>query len=342
MLLRDIGEFGFIERIAGRVARAGAAGDDPRIVLGIGDDAALLDLGGPDLVAVTTDAMLEGRHFRLDWLTPEEVGWRAASGAISDLAAMGASPAAVFCSVGLPPDWPVEDADALLAGVASACEATGASLTGGDVISSDRVLLDIMALGLVPRGRQLTRHAAQAGELLAVTGALGAPAAAVSALQALGRGALPDHPAVRRRFAHPEPRVAAGSAIADSGLAAAAIDISDGLVQDAGHIAERSELRAVIEAERVPIAEGCEALAQALDADPLLWALSGGEDFELLVAVDEADLPALEALPEVAAIGLTVVGRLEAGEGAVALDAQGREIALPRGGWDHFGVSARE
>jgi thiamine-monophosphate kinase len=210
------------------------------------------------------------------------------------------------------------------------------------VISSDRVLLDIMALGLVPRGRQLTRHAAQAGELLAVTGALGAPAAAVSALQALGRGALPDHPAVRRRFAHPEPRVAAGSAIADSGLAAAAIDISDGLVQDAGHIAERSELRAVIEAERVPIAEGCEALAQALDADPLLWALSGGEDFELLVAVDEADLPALEALPEVAAIGLTVVGRLEAGEGAVALDAQGREIALPRGGWDHFGVSARE
>ena len=237
---------------------------------------------------------------------------------------------------------PVEDADALLAGVAEAAEATGAVLTGGDVIASDRVLTDIMALGQVARGRQLTRDAARAGQLLAVTGALGAPAAAVAALSVLGPDALADRPAVRARFAHPQPRIAAGRAISASGLAATAIDISDGLVQDAGHIAERSHLRAVIEAPRVPIAEGCADLAEALDESALHWALAGGEDFELLIAVDEPALPALQALPEVGEVGLTVVGHLEAGEGAVAVDASGNEIDLPRGGWDHFGGNSEE
>lgn len=338
MLLRDVGEFGFIDRIAAMVSRAG---DDPRVVLGIGDDAALLDLGGPELVAVTTDAMLEGRHFRLDWLAPAEVGWRAAAGALSDLGAMGATPSSAFCSVGLPPDWPVEDADALLEGIARSTEAVGGLLTGGDVIASDRVLIDIMALGQVPRGRQLTRHTARAGQVLAVTGALGAPAAAVAMLAARGRGALAEHQAVRARFARPEPRIAAGRTIAESGLASAAIDISDGLVQDAGHIAERSHLRAVIAAERVPIADGCREVAAILNADALTWALSGGEDFELLIALDEADLDALRALPPVAGIGLTIVGHLEEGEGAIAVNASGEEIDLPRGGWNHFGGGAR-
>ena len=334
MLLRDAGEFGFIERISALVAQAG---DDPRVVLGIGDDAALLDLGGRELLAVTTDAMLEGRHFRLDWLRPGEIGWRAAAGALSDLAAMGADPAAVFCSVGLPPDWPVEDADALMEGIATSIGSTGAILAGGDLIASDRVLIDIMAIGQVPRGGQLTRGGARCGQLLAVTGALGAPAAAVAMLNAGGREGLGEHGAVWRRFARPEPRIAAGRAIATSGLASAAIDLSDGLVQDAGHIAERSNLRAVIEGERVPIADGCLEIAEALGEHALRWALSGGEDFELLIAVDEARADALRALPAINEIGLTVVGHLEEGEGVVALDALGDEIALPSGGWNHFG-----
>ncbi|MFO8079641.1 MAG: thiamine-phosphate kinase [Armatimonadota bacterium] len=335
MLLRDIGEFGFIERIAAAVSRSG--GNDPRVVLGIGDDAALLDLGGPELVAVTTDAMLEDRHFRLDWLSPEEIGWRAAAGALSDLGAMGATPASVFCSIGLPPDWPVEDADALMAGVARAVESVGGVLTGGDVIASDRVLIDIMALGQVPRGQQLTRDGARAGQVLAVTGALGAPPAAVALLSDRGPDGLVEHSALHARFAHPEPRIAAGRAIAASGLATAGIDISDGLVQDAGHIAERSRLRAVIEADRVPVADGCADVAKMLGADALTWALSGGEEFELLIALDETSVDALQALPAIAEVGLTVVGHLEEGEGAVAVNASGGEISLPRGGWDHFG-----
>jgi len=334
MLLRDVGEFGFIERIATMVA---GAGEDPRVALGIGDDAALLDLGGPELVAVTTDAMLEGRHFRLDWLAPGEVGWRAAAGALSDLGAMGAAPAAVFCSVGLPPDWPVEDADALLRGVAEAIASVGGVLAGGDVIASEHVLIDLMALGQVRRGQQLTRDAGRAGQVLAVTGALGGPAAAVALLSARGRDALAEHGAIHRRFAHPEPRIAAGRAIAATGLAACAIDISDGLVQDAGHIAERSGVRAVIEAEKVPVAEGCAEIAEVLGEDVRCWALSGGEDFELLIALEQTDVEAARNLPAVSEVGLAIVGRLEDGEGAIAVNASGEEIELSSGGWNHFG-----
>lgn len=332
MLLREAGEFGFIERIAA------LAGGDPRVVLGIGDDAALLDLGGPELVAVTTDAMLQDRHFRLDWLSPEEVGWRAASAALSDLAAMGAAAAAAFCTAGLPPGWSADDAGELLGGVNSAVEAAGASLAGGDLIASETVLIDIMAIGQVPRGQQLTRGGARAGQVLAVTGRLGAPAAAVAALADAPGGGLRGEAweSVRGRFARPQPRIRAGRALAASGLVAAAIDISDGLVQDAGHIATRSGLRAVIEAARVPPAEGCAELARALDEDATHFALTGGEEFELLIALEESDLEEAAALPEVAEIGLTVVGRLEQGEGAVAVDAGGAAIDLPRGGWDHF------
>ncbi len=332
MQLRDIGEFGFIDRIARMAA------DDPAVMVGIGDDAAVLDLGGPDHLVVTTDAMLEGRHFRLDWLAPDEVGWRAASGALSDVAAMGATPVAVFCTVGLPPAWPVERADALMGGVIDAVKAAGGTLAGGDVIAGERVLIDITALGRVPRGQELLRSGARPGQVLAVTGALGAPAAAVAALSELGADALAqtDLAPVRRRFAHPEPRVAAARAIGASGLVGAAIDISDGLVQDAGHIAERSRVRTVIEAWRVPVAEGCAAVAERIQGDARAWALAGGEDFELLIALDEADLPRLLALETVAALGLTVVGRIEEGAGAVALDEDGREVDLPHGGWDHF------
>lgn len=335
MLLRDVGEFGFIDRIARCVDAL--ASDDPCVVLGIGDDAALLDLGGPGLVAVTTDAMLEGHHFRLDWLGPEEVGWRAASGALSDLAAMGADPVAVFCTVGLPPEWPVEDADALMSGIAEAVSAVGATLAGGDVIASERVLVDLTAIGSVPRGEQLLRSGARPGQVLAVTGALGGPAAAVMALMELSREALTDEEfaPVRRRFVHPEPRVRAGRAIAASGLASAAIDISDGLAQDAGHIAERSGVRVVIEASRVPIAEGSAQVAERIGGDALAYALAGGEDFELLLALDEDDVAGLLALDPVAEVGLTVVGRVEAGAGVVVLDADGREMQAPHG-WDHF------
>ena len=318
MLLSDLGEFGFIDEIA-KLADPAEAG---RVVVGIGDDAAVLDLGGPDLTVVTTDAMLEGRHFELAWLSPAEVGWRAGAAALSDLAAMGARPVAVFASVGLPPSWPAERGRELMSGLAACAQSVGATLAGGDCAANEQVVLDVVAVGTVPRGQQLLRSGARPGQAVAVTGALGGPAAAVALL--------------RERFAHPEPRVKVGRRLAASGLVAAGLDISDGLIADAGHLAERSGVAVVIEAERVPMAEGCEAAAEVLEAEPPTWALAGGEDFELLVALQEQDLPALLEFAAVPEVGLTVVGRVEAGEGVTVLDPTGNEMQLPSAGWDHF------
>ncbi|MCD6359736.1 MAG: hypothetical protein J7M38_02655 [Armatimonadetes bacterium] len=145
------------------------------------------------------------------------------------------------------------------------------------------------------------------------------------------------HATLRERFVRPHPRIEAGRAIAASGRAAAAMDISDGLVQDAGHIAERSDVGIVIEADRVPVAAGCAEVAQDVGGDPVIWALAGGEDFELLIALDSDQVEALAAAPEIAEVGLTVVGAVTEGTGVRVLDAGGREMKLPRGGWDHFG-----
>ncbi len=351
MLLQDLGEFGFIEQIA-EIAEG-----DPRLVVGIGDDAAVLDLGGPDLTVVTTDVMLEGRHFSLDWLSPGEVGWRAGAAALSDLAAMGARPVAVFASAGLPAAWPAEQGRALVSGLMDVARSVGATLAGGDCAANEQVVLDVIALGTVPRGQQLLRSGARPGQVVAVTGALGAPGAAVALLKdrALKRAGHPPSPRLRRteasgpsfgsderlgplreRFAHPQPRIAAGRRLAASGLVSGALDISDGLVADAGHLAERSGVAIIIEAEQVPVAEGCQAAAETLGVDPVTWALTGGEDFELLVALAEQDLSDLLELDPVRAIGLTVVGRVEDGEGVTVLDRNGQPMHLSSGGWDHF------
>lgn len=330
MLLHELGEFGFIDRIAA------AAAAHPQLVVGIGDDAAILDLGGPELTVVSTDGQFEGHHFRLDCLAPREIGWRAAAAALSDLAAMGARPVAVFCTCALPPAWAVDSADELLGGVAEAAASAGAVLAGGDLVANDQVALDVVVVGSVPRGQALLRTGARPGQVLAVTGTLGATGAALAVVQAAGPQALAEMPELRARFARPCPRLAAGRALAAAGYAAAGMDISDGLVQDAGHIARNSGVRLIIEAARIPIAPGCAQAGRKLGRDPLSWALSGGEDFELLVALAPAQVEAALSLEEVAAVGLTVVGRVEEGAGVCVLGPEGGEIDLARGGWDHF------
>jgi thiamine-monophosphate kinase len=332
MLLSELGEFGFIDRIAS------LADDDPRVVVGIGDDAAALDLGGPELVIVTTDAHLQGRHFDLAWMTPREVGWRAGAAAISDIAAMGARPVAVFCSCALPPAWPADQAEELLAGLNEVASSVDAVLAGGDTVAGEQVALDVVVIGSVPRGQELLRSGARPGQVLAVTGALGATGAALalfatSGPEALAREALAP---VRERFVHPHPRIEAGRAIAASGRATAAMDISDGLAQDAGHMADRSGVAVVIEAARVPVADGCAPIADEIGGDALTWALTGGEDFELLVALDEDQVAALSEMFAVAEVGLTVVGRVEEGAGVTVIGPDGQPMELASDGWEHF------
>jgi thiamine-monophosphate kinase len=234
----ELGEFGFLAELERRgLAQA------------IEHDAAVVG----DLV-VTQDALLEGVHFRLDWISFRELGFRAAAVNLSDLAASGATPAALVVSLGAPPDTEVDDLVKLYEGIAE----TGVPVVGGDTTRADRVVLSVTALGRSERVPG--RGGARPGDLLVVTGPLGAAGAAFR----------------ERRFPRPPIRLDEGRMLART--AHAMLDISDGIARDAGHIARRSGVRCVLELDRVPLAEGA-----TIDD------LSFGEDFELLAAVPEPD-----------------------------------------------------
>ena len=281
---------------------------------GLGDDAALLDIPAGHRLVVSIDTSIENQHFRRGWLESREIGWRAAASALSDLAAMGASAIGVLMAAGVPPSWRGELA-AIADGIGDAADSVGAKVLGGDTSSASELSIAITVLGAAERG--IGRGGAAAGDRVYVTGRLGGP---ISALRVLQRGARP-HPAHRARFAHPEPRIREGLWLAAHG-AAAMIDISDGLIADAAHVAAASGARLVIDLDRIPVLDGI---------DPRHAAQSGEEYELLLTAAEPLDLAAFAAqFPA----GLTEIGRVAAGSGVEARYG-GRLISLDAG-HDHF------
>lgn len=320
--LRDLGEFGFIAALAAQVEC-----EDPDVVLGPGDDCALVRMGG-GVWAVTTDAMLEGRHFRRAWLTPYQIGARAMTAGLSDIAAMGTKPRFAFSSLALPPDWEAEDGLELARGLAEQARRYGACLLGGDTVAAhEHAFVDVVVLGECG-SRVWRRDGARVGDVVCVTGTLGDCAAAIAA-----REAGMAKPLTWGAYAEPQPRVTEAAALQRVGGISAAMDISDGLVQDAGHLCERSGVGIRIEAARVPVSEGARATAETLGGDVLTWALTGGEDFELLFTAAAESVAALEAAVDVP---VTVVGEVLAGEGVEVVDEDSRPLRVGSGGWDHF------
>ncbi len=331
MRLGEVGEFNFIDRIAALTGHSGA-----EVLVGIGDDAAVLDTGSPEKLIVTTDAMVEGVHFRTEWLTYEEIGWRAMAACLSDIAAMGARPVATFASVALPADLDADLALDLTRGLAKCAEACGTALVGGDCAASpQRIFIDVMAVGTAKE--PWLRSGAQPGDVLMVTGCLGDAAAAVAMLSnGQQRDAIAGH--LLNSFVRPGPRLREAATLAESEIVRAALDISDGLVQDAGHLAKQSNLGIRINSQTVPISDNCRQAALALDCDALQWGLAGGEDFELLLAMSEDGAEeAAQLLRDGCGTNLTVIGQIVEGDGVTVLDANGQEIPVPRAGWDHFG-----
>ena len=295
--LADVGELGLLAELE----RLGLTVD-------VAHDAALLSGG----LVVTQDALVEGVHFRLDWISWRDLGYKAAAVNISDLAASAAEPEALIVSLGLPPSTLVADVVELYEGIAEA----GVPVRGGDTTSADRAYLSVTALG--HSAHVPGRAGARPGDLVVVTGPLGAAGAGLLSLEA---GRL-DDPLVR---AHNRPplRLAEGRAL--GAVATALMDISDGLATDAGHIARRSGCRLAIELARVPVAAGVAEVATGAGRTRWELACAFGEDYELLATVPpEAPLPP----------GCSVVGRCEQGEGAVFLDAGGAPVTLH--GWEHF------
>ncbi|HEX7055017.1 MAG TPA: thiamine-phosphate kinase [Burkholderiales bacterium] len=287
----------------------------------LGDDCVLLRPNAGLELALTTDMLVEGRHFARD-ADPRQLGHKALAVNLSDLAAMGAAPRWALLSIGLPSAderW----LEAFSAGLFALAARFGVELIGGDTTRADTRVLNIVALGEVPAGVALYRSGARAGDDIWVSGELGGAALALR---------RPDIAETARRLHEPEPRVELGERL--RGIAHAAIDVSDGLVGDLGHIVERSRLGAQVEYARVPRPAVFARLNDpALERDCVL---SGGDDYELVFTAAPAQRPALEALERELGLPLTRIGAMRAGPATLEVhDAGGRPLPLRRG-FDHF------
>ena len=321
-------ELALIERIAARAKRR--AGTE----LGIGDDAALLTVGGT--AVVTQDLLVEGVHFRRATTGFRDLGHKALAVNLSDLAAMAAEPIAAFVGLVLAPGVADGEVDEIYAGMEALAARHAVTVAGGDVSSGPALVLAVTAVGRAAAGIDpVRRSGGRPSDVLCVTGALGAAAAGFLLLERpeLGAG-IPGPVAQRLRAAQlrPEPRLAAGRALARCG-ARAMMDVSDGLGLDALRMAQAAGLRAAIELDALPVAEGVAEIAAAEGRDATTLATSGGEDYELLVALAPEDVDAARrAVP----CPLTPVGRLERGDpGLHALDAAGAVVELDIAGWEH-------
>jgi thiamine-monophosphate kinase len=311
-----LNEFDVIRRLSQRLPAP-----PPEVVVPIGDDCAVVRLGGGLWVAAA-DMLVEGRHFEASWASPREVGFKAVAVNVSDVAAMGGTPRFVLASGG---GADPETTLGCMEGVLEACEEFGAYPLGGDTTGSPALTVDVAILGELG-GPPVLRSGARPGDLLAVTGELGASAAGLLALTGGDRN--PER--LVRKHLRPEPRVLAGRAAARLG-ARAMIDLSDGLASDVRHVAEASGVGCRIDLGLLPVSHDTREYASSLGRDPEVLAATGGEDYELLISAPEG---VMEALVSESDVPVTVVGEVVPGSGAVFL--RGGESVESLSGWDHF------
>jgi thiamine-monophosphate kinase len=313
-LLRDLGEHRWIARLLGtrRPSR--------RTLIGPGDDAAAIAPPRRPLL-LTTDSLVEGVHFRLPWESPAALGRRALRVNLSDIAAMGGRPLAAVVAVEAPPRLPVTVLDGVARGLTADARRWDVDVVGGNLTSATRLAITVTVLGAAA-GPLVTRRGARVGDDVWITGTIGGSGAAVRALRSGRRLRRPPVPV----------RLGAGRLLASA--VHAMIDLSDGLVQDLGHVCRASGVAADVDAGALPVAGACR---RALGAAAPRFAATAGEDYELLVTAAPRRRGALARLTPRLGCRLTRVGRVVAGRPAVRLlDAEGRPVALERAGFDHF------
>ena len=307
-----MGELELIAAIERAIGRRGDA-----VIRWTGDDAAVVR--ARPFAVTTIDAIADGVHFDLRTHSPADVGWKALAQSVSDLAAMGADAGQAYVSLALPAGFSTERALELVGGMEQLANEIGLTIAGGDVIGSPALVVSVTATGWADSEDELVgRDGARPGDLLAVTGELGGSAAGLLLLGGLD-ASLSDarRSALKRRHRRPAPRLREGRALAAAG-AGAMIDLSDGLATDARHLAQRSGARMVVNAPALPLAEGVEEVARAADRAPIELAATGGDDYELLVAVP----PERRADAERAA-ALTWIGEVTEGSGMELEGARG-------------------
>jgi thiamine-monophosphate kinase len=332
----ELGERALLARIQAKLGTTGRR--SASLVIGIGDDAAVVAPTRNAQTVLTTDALVEGIHFDRRFSTPADIGYRALAVNVSDLAAMGAAPRWALLSLALPDDTLVADVEALAGGLALLARQIGCEVIGGNLTRSPGPLMvDITAVGEVMPRRVLPRAGGQPGDELWVSGRLGAATAGLEMLRARGRDPEPSEVAgCIARYLRPEPRVRLGLAIGQARAARAAMDLSDGLADAADQLAEASRCGVEIDAGALPIDEGARAWWEATGQDPILRALSGGDDYELLIAVPRTWSGRLRHVrARVAEPTLTRIGVLTKDRAVRVLLRDSRRESLPKG-FEHF------
>lgn len=333
MKLRDLGEFPFIERIA----PGSLTGDPDHVLCGIGDDAAVVEDGGQVFV-ISTDMLIERVHFRRDTIDPATLGAKALAVNLSDIAAMGAIPRDVLVSIAAPADTPVQELDEFFSGLKALASRVGVNLVGGDTTMSRMDLcIGVTVIGVAPRDQILYRSGARIGDRILVTGTLGDAAA--------GLLILTDPPAIDGTLAnalitaHVSPCLYLEEAriFATSGMVHAAIDLSDGISSDIGHVCRASGVAAVLESDAIPLSDELLALCAVKAIDPLELALAGGEDYRLLVTADPDGVAKLRSrLAAATGCPLFDVGEIVAGTDVFLREPGGMRRPLTATGWDGF------
>ena len=332
MKLSTLGEFGLIELIREVTLPTQPSSPDAfkRVVIGIGDDAAAWE-GRPFVQLATTDSLVENVHFSFESSTWEDLGHKSLAVNLSDIAAMGGQPLYALVSLACPGDVEAESVLDFYRSMTRLASRHSTAIVGGNLAASPVVSVTVFVAGEAPSGRLLRRSSALPGQLIAVTGTLGAAAAAAAALKSRRTADSGVPPVLMQALLRPCPRLMEAQVLLEEGVQCA-IDISDGLVADLGHICERSKVAARVYSSQVPICPSCNAVA----SNPLALALYGGEDYELLFTCDSLTLERIAARID---CSVTVVG--EIGEHTpqpeiAVIGPDGQRVTQGRTGWNHF------
>ena len=326
MKLAEIGEFGLIKAIS-TIADKG-----PGVVRGIGDDAAVLRPSAGKVLLVTTDLLLEGVHFTLEFTDLYRLGRKALAVNLSDIAACGGTPTAFLVSLAVPLETEVASVKALYKGMMEQAHLYGVSLIGGDTSKGKELMISITLIGEGEERNCVYRNGAKPGDRIFVTGTLGDSALG---LKMLKKGVKEGY--LIERHLDPIPRVREGGEIARLGLATAMIDISDGLIADLGHILEESGVGAQVYLPQLPLSVSYREHVTQYYKNPYLLALAGGEDYELLFTASEGRQETIKRFTEVLGTPLTLIGEITAASAGVTLvGADGKRVPVEQRGHDHF------
>ncbi len=341
--LSHIGEFGFIERLRKLFPYVSS---EHKVVVGIGDDVAVLDIGKEEYLLATCDAQIGDVHFLVELTSGYDLGLRIAEVNISDIASMGGIPKWALLGLNVPENTSITFLEDFYKGLSEALGKSGAILVGGNLSRTyHEIVIDLFLIGTCKKEELLTRKGASPGDVIVVTGTFGKAKAGLEVIMNKELSSTLDSPSIalaRDFYFRPKARLREGTTLSGLGLVKASIDVSDGLLQDIGHLCKENQLDAVIKEQAIPIDPLVKKIATSLGKNPIEWALTGGEDYELLLAVSPEDIEKLLKMyhQHKNLSPLTVIGYFKKGSGKVFVETEKgemlREEDFSHKGWNHY------